>query len=661
MALLRFASVPVKTNPPDISADTIPIHPPAGKHLVRPEPRPRISLLWFFAILLLCSFALRIFYVGHLYEDDGMWITAAQQILRGKALYKDIYFDKPPLLPLAYAGLFRLFGPQVLVIRVFTVFYATTISGLLFVFGSRLYNRRAGLIAAALFTFFSTTAPAGHVQGLNTDFFAALWYTAAALAFFLAVGSWSTPHVRIHKPALYSVLGGILTGIACQTNPKGIFDLVFFGLLVVASIIYRRARHRALQAERSLPADLTNRRLAPTGGLLMGAALVGTLAGSLPAIAYVWRSNSLAAYWNYVWAWGVRYSLFYPVVRSVRHGLWVTGGYFGVNSTLAIALLFVAARCLRDGLHAWRVNQRARSGAPVSMFGTYWRLGSAFEADVTLLLWFSVSFLGLSVGGRFFPHYFFQMLPALCLIGARGLLGIYRTLAEAYSDAAKRNMVRLAASVLIIGFAVTLVRFHTRTLVLASDWLKGKKSEATRAWYHEQRNRNEQMAAAMVSGDPPQAWAGDLRFALTPIESHQPGAASSEAASNTLFVWGYRPSLYYWSGLVPASKYLSTQPLTGVPADAQYEAGERRSVLSAEQTARARAELVEELNRAAPRYIIDELRMYNSALAMTSYPDLRRVMRQYEQVGAAGDLMIYRRKALEETASKLPASGHGAQ
>src|SRR5580693_936237 len=104
MASLRFASAPVKTNPARVSADTVPTYPPAGRHLTQPEPRPGISLFWFFGVLLLCGFALRIFYAGHLYEDDGMWITAAQQILRGKVLYRDIYFDKPPLLPLVYAA-----------------------------------------------------------------------------------------------------------------------------------------------------------------------------------------------------------------------------------------------------------------------------------------------------------------------------------------------------------------------------------------------------------------------------------------------------------------------------------------------------------------------------------------------------------------------------
>ena len=36
---------------------------------------------------------------------------------------------------------------------------------------------------------------------------------------------------------------------------------------------------------------------------------------------------------------------------------------------------------------------------------------------------------------------------------------------------------------------------------------------------------------------------------------------------DTLFVWGYRPELYVYTGLPAATPFLDSQPLTGVPAD----------------------------------------------------------------------------------------------
>src|SRR2546422_6654600 len=117
----------------------------------------RITALKLFAIIAAVSFILRIAYAGHLYEDDGLWFTVGEEIVRGKALYREIYFDKPPGLALIYATLFWLFGAHILTIRLFTIVYSVLISAVLYLFGSWLYDKRIGLLAAAMFAVFSTT------------------------------------------------------------------------------------------------------------------------------------------------------------------------------------------------------------------------------------------------------------------------------------------------------------------------------------------------------------------------------------------------------------------------------------------------------------------------------------------------------------------------
>src|ERR1700686_4943885 len=126
---------------------------------------PRATVLKLFLIIAAVSFILRIAYAGHLYEDDGLWFSVGEELGRGKALYREIYFDKPPGLPLVYALLFWIFGAHVLTIRLFTIAYSVAISGVLYLFGSRLYNKRVGLLAAAMFAVFSTTYP--HLQMLS--------------------------------------------------------------------------------------------------------------------------------------------------------------------------------------------------------------------------------------------------------------------------------------------------------------------------------------------------------------------------------------------------------------------------------------------------------------------------------------------------------------
>src|ERR1041384_1561511 len=576
------------------------------------------TVLKAFAIIAVAGFLLRIFYAGYLYEDDGLWFTAAEEILRGKALYSGIYFDKPPALPLLYAGLFKLFGAHILTIRLFTIGYSLVVSAVLYKFGSWLYNKRAGLIAAAFFTFFSTTAASGHVQGFDTDFLMILPYTAAA--YLLARAS-------LDGRKWLAVGGGALVGLAVQVNPKGVFDLVFFAaLLVMAGVRLDRGGTIAPKIRRSVGGG----RLATLLRLFLFA-LGGFITGSLPFIAYLAATHSLARYWLDVWDWGARYAAYNSAAGVISSGLRVSVGYFALNSTLLITLLLVVVSIVKQARH-FQTNQNPGSNSS----GLLTR--RVFVSDVTLLMWLAISYAGVAVGGRFYSHYFFQILPSLSLIGARGVIMI------SSDEAILGKRARLAVIVLLVmAFMVSAVRFHTRTITLAGDWLRGKKSEATATWFHERLNQEEHMVAAQVRGLPDGA---EEDLGAEGIRKDAPGAGASEGAADYLFVWGYRPEVYYWSGLLPASRYLSAQPLTGVPADAQYLNGERRSILDESSTASARAQLIRDLNETQPKYIIDELGFFNGELAILQYPELKEYMSGYKPLGSTGRFLVYIRRDL---------------
>jgi hypothetical protein len=196
---------------------------------------------------------------------------------------------------------------------------------------------------------------------------------------------------------------------------------------------------------------------------------------------------------------------------------------------------------------------------------------------------------------------------------------------------------------LALGFAVTMIRFHSRTVVLAVDWVRGKKGAATAEWSYEKLNREAQSGAAVVSNpkDEPFTMA---QLGVAAIPTDGPRTRGVEESSDYLFVWGYRPEIYYWSGLIPASKYLSTQPLTGVPADVHYFGDDYHSVLDGQTTATARAELARELEQTRPECIIDELGFFNNDLSINNYPELREVMRDYKSIGTVERFFLYRRK-----------------
>ena len=596
----------------------------AEQNQLTDEPRrlTRATLLKLFALIAIVAFALRILYIGHLYEDDGLWFAAAEEIVRGKALYGEIYFDKPPGLPLLYALLFSLFGAHLIVIRLFTILYTVAVSAVLYLFGTRLYDQRAGVLAAAMFAVFSTTHSLGHVQSLNTDCLMALPYTAAA---FLLIRSRSDAGgSRIHQARL-ALAGGGLTGIAFQINPKGAFDLVFFAVWLIA-LRFWELRKRSREGQVA-PAES-----GLSSASLFAIATAGFVLASLPFLAYIAATGSTSAYLQYVWYWGARYADYYSAGAIAASAVRYTIGYFALNDILLITLVFAAFTTTKQmrRLLAARDNPNEQQVEETR----------TFKSNATVLIWFAVSYAAVTLGGRFFSHYFLQLLPSLCLIGASGLIGIL-------SAVKRRNLVvhRVVIATLLIGFLFTIVRFHGRSVLLALDLVRNPKDSLNIGWYHVARNSEERKVSAVVRDSPDGADAAD-RISLEGIRAGGPRTRAAGGPTDFVYVWGYRPEIYYWSGLLPASRYLSAQPLTGVPADVQYVNGERRSILDESSTAAARQQLVRDLNETQPKYIVDELGMFNLELSINSYPELTEVMKKYKATGPVARFMIYCRRDL---------------
>ena len=562
------------------------------------------------------SFLLRIFYAGHLYQDDGLWFTAAEEIIRGKALYREIYFDKPPGLPLIYAALFKAFGAHILTIRLFTILYAVAISAVLFCFGSRLYSRRVGLIAAAMFVVFSTTYTTGHVQGLNTDFLMLLPYAGGV---YLLIRSRFDANAGESnaKFGRFALAAGVLTGIGFNINPKAVFNLGFFVLLLVIT--------RTWFGDRVTASNNSRKRMSAV--YLLGLAVAGFAVGCFPFLAYLAAEGSLSHYWTDVWAWGSRYVSYYPMSEVIVSALTQSAAYLLLNNTLLVGTAFVIIRIISEASRRIPASTEQAPGAASSH-------QSASRADRVLLLWAGVSYVGLAVGGRFFGHYFFQIMPALCLLGARGV-------DEMFSALRQRIVLRwILLTILAVGFTLTIIRFHTRTVLLASDWIRGAKSEQTAGWFHERLNREERRVAAVVREFPDKEEAAD-RLALEEMRGRSNDSVES---SEYIFVWGYRPEIYYWSGLQPASRYLSTQPLTGVPADVHFFEGQHRPLFDNATTSEARKQLVRDLERSRPSYIIDELGAFNWDLAITKFDEMSSLMEQYKYYAMTDRFLIYKKK-----------------
>jgi len=459
----------------------------------------------FFAALFLLLLTARLCHLDILWAEEDLPMAAATQMEFGKALYRDVWFDKPPLL----ASIYLAWGARPgWPLRLAGALYALLACALAYAFARDLWSPREGFWAAGLLGFF-----------LIFDFPSAVIPLAADLSMLV-------PHVAAvwlaHRGRLF--WSGVLAGVAFLLNTKALFVLAACALWCWAGI-----------------------------PLLVAGFLLPT------AIAAAWltETNALVSYIDQVWLWGFLYAGNTFLEHPVRDGFVRTADWLGFHAALAAGILGA-----RHGIQA----------------AVRWKLAA----------WAAISFVAAILGWRFFPRYYFQLLPVMVIAGARGMVLVKRW--------------RMVALALLL---IPLIRFGPRYFLLARDLATHQPHQ----WSDVALNQDSQAAAVLVR------------------ELVHPG--------DTLFVWGFRPDLWVYTGLPAATRFLDSQPLTGVPADRHLT---QSAAVEAEFTRANR----EELARSRPTFVMDGLSRYNPALAMDRYPELRAWLAEYREAGRTGGTVIYR-------------------
>ncbi|MGB7758525.1 MAG: hypothetical protein WBL61_01780 [Bryobacteraceae bacterium] len=457
---------------------------------------------WLLAAMLVAT---RMCHLRLLWEGDAYPLAGAQQLLLGKALYRDIWFDKPPLLPLGYLLFGALPGWP---LRLAGACYGLLACWIAYGFGRERWSRREGRWAAGLlgfslcFDFPSAAIPVASDLLMLAPHLAAVWL-ASRRPF------WS----------------GVLAAVAFWINPKGV-------LVAAVCVAWN-----------------------PAGVVAMAG---GFAAVSAAMLAWLAGTGALAPYWEQVWRWGRLYAARPFEDAPLRNGILRTLGWAGFHAAIVTAA-------------AWCWIKR--------------------EATARWAAWLAISAVGVAAGMRFFPRYYFLLLPVVVMLAARGF-------------ALLKGWPRVVVCLLLL---IPAIRFAPAYVAAARD----------ADWRDTAMDRDSRAAAALVRA------------------MAQPG--------DTLFVWGYRPEDYVYTRLPAATMYLDSQPLTGVPAD-------RHLTQSAPVETDAPRERRGELARSAPSFILDGLGLYNPRLAIANYPELRAWLGNYREAGRTDGTVIYQRVAARSAA-----------
>jgi hypothetical protein len=302
-------------------------------------------------------------------DDEAIYAVVAREMLTGHALYQDVVDHKPPAIYVVYAATQAVGGPiggmVLLHLLLIGVVFAT---GLVL---ARIVARhapgadpRAPVAAAALWIVGSTTLVDVDALAANCELFMMLPLCAGVAVFLDALAA--------RRWAAFAVAGALI-GVACMFKYQGAIQLPVFA----ATLVFARGLG--------------------LGQRLAAAALIGAgfaaLIGAVAAILWWVGALPAALFW-------LKFNFAYIEAGTSRGEVWMrllARGGLVVGSAALLYALGVA------GLAAAR-------RAPFARFAAGWLVASA---------------LAVSVGGRFFGHYFHQLTAPLAVLAAPGLVRLW--------------------------------------------------------------------------------------------------------------------------------------------------------------------------------------------------------------------------------------------
>jgi 4-amino-4-deoxy-L-arabinose transferase-like glycosyltransferase len=506
-------------------------------------------------LLVLLTLMLRLPAIVHpmTLDDEGGYAVVAHEVLEGGTLYQSALDRRPPLLFWIYAGIFGVVGQyNWLPFHLLGVAWILLTMAGLYAIARQLFSREAGLAAALLYSI-CTARPDWVNLALNGE---VMMNLPIVWGVFLAL----RPSASRFRPEL-AVSGVLLASAFLIKQPAAIAAVPVALYLLLPSYRARRDLHRLSRPARPAPAP----RVRPAGLLTAGYFL--TL-GAVVLILYRQGILTDAWYWTFD-----NHKVFHGPRDPV---FWQRGG----KETLATAAAWhpLLACCIVS------IRERAHRAH-------YWRGREPEFTFLVLLLGFSL--IGVCASGRFYSHYFFQLLPALVLLGAPVLAAIW-TRAVVYPFPLLRRGV--------LGFllAGTAVAF----LIVNGAGIWPERTPSPLSHY------------VRVHSDP----------------------------QDKVFFWGQRDWFYAEAQRRPASRFILCFPLTGYIFGSP--SGDDPAYDTTDQILPGAWETLErEFAEHPPLLLVDtdpgtETKKYPP----TKYPYLRRLLaEEYQEVFATPEGVVYRR------------------
>jgi 4-amino-4-deoxy-L-arabinose transferase-like glycosyltransferase len=505
---------------------------------------PKKKEKWIFLIVL-AAIVLRspAFFNPIIDGDEAHYAVAAQVMNDGGLIYKHAVDLKPPLLFYFYSFWFSIFGDDLRVLHLVTAFWVLATALAIGGIARQLSGRwEAAYLSALLYVLFTPTFVP---QALSTNGEIIMNLPLALSGFFFLKSE--------QRPGL-AFLGGFFCSAAFLVKyQSGILLAVFgFYILAIKPFVSQKRPEKSALAQ----------------SLLAFAGFAGVL--FILHAAFLYLGN-----WEDFYFWGWQYNFTFMSGLTWPHFF---KRFFGMTPRFILVwfiLWFFAFAAIKKAI---RLPREIHAGYH---FAIVWLAGSA---------------LAVCAGGKFFGHYYIQLLPPLAILAAGFMF-------EWWRESGTRRFAKWRRGIVFAGIVAPPL------IYLGTNWQEELKRM-------EQVNRFLQQIAAEVQQ-------------LTSEEDR-------------VFIWGKMHEVYYFSRRLPGSRFVTCDFIAGMNA---YNYNDETARMGDIEGSPIAAQLFDDLHNNRPKLVINtsplNFRQYG-IYPVSDFPRLHDfINRNYRLAKTIGPLEIY--------------------